>query len=113
LVREISVRLGVPCYAGAMLTFSGQVTARTPGPDGDRCIVSVAARCGLGDHIIATAGVDVPGGPAWSARPRHPGRPSWASARPACPRAVAAANAGSRPRPCEPPSTTPAYPRQT
>jgi len=64
LVREISVRLGVPCYAGATLTFSGQVTARTRGPDGDRCTVSVAARCGLGDHIIATAVVDVPGGPA-------------------------------------------------
>jgi uncharacterized protein len=62
LVREISVRLGVPCYAGDMLTFSGQVTARTRSPGGDRCAVSVAGRCSLGDHIIATAVVDVPGG---------------------------------------------------
>jgi uncharacterized OB-fold protein/acyl dehydratase len=64
LVREISVRLGIPCYAGDTLTFSGQVTARTRGPDGDRCAVRVAGRCGLGDHIIATAVVDLPGGPA-------------------------------------------------
>ena len=62
LVREISVRLGVPCYAGDTLTFSGQVTARTRGPDGDRCAVRVAGRCSLGDHIVATAVVDVPGG---------------------------------------------------
>ena len=62
LVREISVRLGVPCYAGDTLTFSGQVTARTRGPDGDRCAVRVAGRCSLGDHITATAVVDVPGG---------------------------------------------------
>jgi uncharacterized protein len=62
LVREISVRLGVPCYAGDTLTFAGLVTARTRGPDTDRCAVSVAGRCGLGDHVIATAVVDLPGG---------------------------------------------------
>ena len=62
LVREISVRLGVPCYAGDTLTFSGQVTERRSGPDGDRCAVRVTGRCGLGDHIVASAVVDVPGG---------------------------------------------------
>ncbi len=64
LVREISVRLGVPCYAGDTLTFSGQVTERRSGPDGDRCAVRVTGRCGLGDHIVASAVVDVPGGAA-------------------------------------------------
>jgi len=62
LVREISIRLGVPCYAGDTLTFSGQVDEHRRGPDGDRCVVGVVGRCGLGDHIVASAVVDVPGG---------------------------------------------------
>jgi uncharacterized OB-fold protein/acyl dehydratase len=62
IVREISIRLGVPCYAGDTLTFSGEVTERTdgPGPDSLRYRVRVTGRCGLGDHIIATALIDVP-----------------------------------------------------
>ncbi|HVB41597.1 MAG TPA: OB-fold domain-containing protein [Streptosporangiaceae bacterium] len=64
-VREISIRLGVPCYAGDTLTFSGRVAEHTPGPDGDLFQVRVTGRCGLGDHVIATALVDVPApGPA-------------------------------------------------
>jgi uncharacterized OB-fold protein/acyl dehydratase len=61
IIREISIRLGVPCYAGDTLTFSGRVTDRTAGPHGDRCHLQVTGRCGLGDHVIATAVVDVPG----------------------------------------------------
>jgi uncharacterized protein len=61
LVREISIRLGVPCYAGDTLAFSGRVTERTPGPAGDRCRVDVTGRCGLGDHVVATALIDLPG----------------------------------------------------
>lgn len=62
IVREISIRLGVPCYAGDTLTFSGQVTDRADGLDGfTRCRVKVTGRCGLGDHVIATALLDVPG----------------------------------------------------
>jgi len=64
LVREISIRLGVPCYAGDTLTFSGRVTERTAGQDGDRCKVSVTGRCGLGDHVVATALIDLPGSSA-------------------------------------------------
>jgi len=64
LVREISIRLGVPCYAGDTLTFSGQVNERRRGPGGDRCAVGLVGRCGLGDHIIASAVVDVAGGPS-------------------------------------------------
>ncbi len=64
LVREISIRLGVPCYAGDALTFTGHVAERTPGQYGDRCRVKVTGRCSLGDHIIATALVDVPRSPA-------------------------------------------------
>ena len=60
IVREISIRLGVPCYAGDTLTFSGHVAERMPGQQGDRCRVTVTGRCSLGDHIIATAVLDVP-----------------------------------------------------
>jgi len=61
IVREISIRLGVPCYAGDTLTFTGYVAERTPGRCGDRCRVKVTGRCSLGDHIIASALLDVPG----------------------------------------------------
>jgi hypothetical protein len=64
IVREISIRLGVPCYAGDTLTFTGRVAERMPGPHGDRCKVKVSGRCSLGDHIIASALLDVPGSPA-------------------------------------------------
>jgi len=64
LLRATSLRLGVPCYAGDRLTFSGQVTEHTELADADRYQVQVTGRCGLGDHVIATALVDVLRGPA-------------------------------------------------
>jgi uncharacterized OB-fold protein/acyl dehydratase len=60
LLRRTAVRLGVPCYAGDTLTFTGRVTDRTDVPDGVRYEVQVIGRCSLGDHIIATAVIDVP-----------------------------------------------------
>lgn len=65
LIRQISIRLGVPCYAGDVLRFGGEVTEREASGDDlpggyERCRVSVTGRCGLGDHIIGTAVVDVP-----------------------------------------------------
>jgi len=60
IVREISIRLGVPCYAGDTLTFTGHVAERMPGRCGDRCQVKVSGRCSLGEHIIATAVLDAP-----------------------------------------------------
>jgi uncharacterized protein len=60
IIHEISIRLGVPCYAGDTLTFAGHVSDRAAGQRGDRCRVQVVGRCGLGDHVIATAVVDVP-----------------------------------------------------
>ncbi len=49
-VRAVSIRLGVPCYAGDTLTLSGQVTD----DDGDEQVVAVTGRCSLGDHVTAT-----------------------------------------------------------
>jgi hypothetical protein len=50
LVRAISIRLGVPCYAGDTLAFSGTASAT---PDGERQ-VAVIGSCGLGDHVTGT-----------------------------------------------------------
>ena len=51
MVRKIAIRLGVPCYAGDKLTFSGRVTEE--GPTGE-CVVEVTGRCSLGDHVTGT-----------------------------------------------------------
>jgi uncharacterized OB-fold protein/acyl dehydratase len=50
-LKGISIRLGVPCYAGDTLTFSGHVVAE----DGDETTVAVTARGALGEHIVGTA----------------------------------------------------------
>ncbi len=60
LLRRISLRLGVPCYAGDTLMFSGRVSDHARLPGWDRYELAVTGRCGLGDHVIATATVDVP-----------------------------------------------------
>ena len=49
-VRAVSIRLGVPCYAGDTLTLGGQVVE----DDGDEQVISVTGRCRLGDHVTAT-----------------------------------------------------------
>jgi uncharacterized OB-fold protein/acyl dehydratase len=82
IVREISIRLGAPCYAGDTLTFSGHVTkhvidqraadaadaagAGRADAAGDRAAgryeISVAGRCSLGDHVTGTVRLDIPTG---------------------------------------------------
>jgi hypothetical protein len=60
LVRSVAIRLGVPCYAGDTLTFSGRVV-RDEGGTGE-CVVEVVGRCGLGDHVTGTVRLVLPGG---------------------------------------------------
>jgi hypothetical protein len=55
LVRNVSIRLGVPCYAGDTLVFSG-----TAKPDGNDTLVEVVGRCSLGDHVTGTVRVTLP-----------------------------------------------------
>ena len=55
VVRNVSIRLGVPCYAGDTLTFTG--TARS---DVEDTVVDVVGRCGLGDHVTGTVRVTLP-----------------------------------------------------
>ena len=57
-VRAITIRLGVPCYAGDTLTFSGRAV---PGDAGES-VIEVVGRCGLGDHVTGT--VRIAGGVA-------------------------------------------------
>ena len=49
IVRKIAIRLGVPCYAGDKLTFSGRAEWH-----GQECVVEVTGRCSLGDHVTGT-----------------------------------------------------------
>ena len=60
VIRSIALRLGVPCYAYDTLVFSGEVIAR----EGDDLTVSVVGRGQLGDHVISTVQLTVPGGVA-------------------------------------------------
>ena len=63
LVRKVDIRLGVPCYAGDTLTFSGRVIRAGEGQhSGQDCVVEVVGRCGLGDHVTGTVRVCLPGG---------------------------------------------------
>jgi hypothetical protein len=50
IVRSVSIRLGVPCYAYDTLTFAGTATEA---PGGER-LVAVTGRCSLGDHVTGT-----------------------------------------------------------
>jgi hypothetical protein len=61
IVREVSIRLGVPCYAGDTLTFSGRVrrtgraeTDHDAGPDDGELVVAVTGSCSLGSHVTGT-----------------------------------------------------------
>jgi hypothetical protein len=55
-VRGIALRLGVPCYAGETLVFSGTVAA----VDGAETVVEVVGRNSLGDHVTGTVRVVLP-----------------------------------------------------
>ena len=59
-VRSIALRLGVPCYAYDTLVFSGEITAR----DGEDVTLSVLGRGQLGDHVISTVELTIPGAAA-------------------------------------------------
>jgi uncharacterized protein len=50
LVRSVAIRLGVPCYAGDTLTFSGNAADAA----GDERVVDVVGRCSLGNHVTGT-----------------------------------------------------------
>ncbi|QUQ63070.1 MaoC family dehydratase [Kutzneria sp. CA-103260] len=55
-VRNVSIKLGVPCYAGETLTLSGHVTEQ----QGSEATVAVVGRNSLGDHVTGTVRVVLP-----------------------------------------------------
>jgi hypothetical protein len=56
VVKTSKIRLGVPNYAGDTMTMRGEVKA----VEGKRVTVDVRGTNSLGDHVIATVGVDLP-----------------------------------------------------
>ena len=60
LVRNLSIRLGVPVFPGSTLRFSGIVTGVEP--QGDEVLVHVDLRAAtdIGDHATGTAVVALP-----------------------------------------------------
>jgi uncharacterized OB-fold protein len=52
VITAVRIKLGVPCYAGDTLTFTGLV-----GGDGD---IKVTGSCSLGDHVTATVQLERP-----------------------------------------------------
>ena len=56
VVKGISIRLGVPCYAYETLTFTGRVSEQ----DGDVYVVEVVGRNSIGDHLTGTVRVMIP-----------------------------------------------------
>jgi hypothetical protein len=56
VVRAVAIRLGVPCYAYATLTLTGQVTRR----EGTDVTVAVVGRVNIGDHVAGTVTLRLP-----------------------------------------------------
>ncbi|WP_116101202.1 MaoC family dehydratase [Amycolatopsis thermalba] len=55
LVRSIKIKLGVPCYAGDRLVFTGRVAS----VDGPVAVVEVTGTGGLGSHVSGTVTVEL------------------------------------------------------
>lgn len=61
LIRGISIRLGVPCYAGDTMVFSGRVSGRAAGNGaGAEVVVDVVADCALGEHMTGSVRLVLP-----------------------------------------------------
>jgi acyl dehydratase len=56
MVKNLSIRLGVPCFPDDPLRFTGNVTSKTEGPDGENFVeVTFRGSNSLGDHVSGTA----------------------------------------------------------
>jgi acyl dehydratase len=60
MVKKLSIRLGVPCFPDDPLRFTGSVTGKTEGTDGENFVeVAFKASNSLGDHVSGTAVVSL------------------------------------------------------
>jgi acyl dehydratase len=56
MVKNLSIRLGVPCFPDDPLRFTGTVSAKTEGTDGENFVeVTFKGSNSLGDHVSGTA----------------------------------------------------------
>jgi len=56
MVKNLSIRLGVPCFPDDPLRFTGGVTAKTEGSAGENFVeVTFKGSNSLGDHVSGTA----------------------------------------------------------
>lgn len=56
MVKNLSIRLGVPCFPDDPLRFTGTVTSKTEGSGGENFVeVTFKASNSLGDHVSGTA----------------------------------------------------------
>jgi acyl dehydratase len=56
MVKNLSIRLGVPCFPDDPLRFTGSVTGKTSGQDGENFVeVTFKGSNSLGDHVSGTA----------------------------------------------------------
>ena len=60
LVREVSVRLGAPCYPYSTLELTGEVTEVVTDADRPLHVVKVTGKTDIGDHVVATVRVELP-----------------------------------------------------
>lgn len=56
MVKNLSIRLGVPCFPDDPLRFTGRVTGKTEGSNGENFVdVAFKGSNSLGDHVSGTA----------------------------------------------------------
>jgi acyl dehydratase len=56
MVKNLSIRLGVPCFPDDPLRFTGSVTGKTDGTGGENFVeVTFKGSNSLGDHVSGTA----------------------------------------------------------
>lgn len=56
MVKKLSIRLGIPCFPDDPLRFTGSVTSKTEGQDGENFIeVTFKGANSLGNHVSGTA----------------------------------------------------------
>jgi acyl dehydratase len=56
MVKNLSIRLGVPCFPDDPLRFTGSVSTKTEGADGENFVeVTFKGSNSLGDHVSGTA----------------------------------------------------------
>jgi acyl dehydratase len=65
MITKLSIRLGVPSFPDDPLRFTGSVTGKTPGSNGEKFVeVAFQAANSLGNHVSGTAVVSLLDGAA-------------------------------------------------